>query len=129
MTSRSQPAATPLRIGVSACLLGEPVRYDGGHKLDHFLVDVLGRFVEFVEVCPEVGVGLGTPRETLRLVELGGRTRMVANQTGVDLTERMERWSERKTRELARLDLSGYVLKKGSPSCGMERVRLYRVAG
>ena len=123
--SGAHPAEGALRIGVSACLLGEPVRFDGGHKLDHFLVDVLGRFVQFVEVCPEVGIGLGTPRETLRLVALGGVTRLRSNKSERDLTERMEAWSAAKTRELAALDLSGYVLKKDSPSCGMERVRLY----
>ena len=123
--SSPHPEQGTLRIGVSACLLGEEVRFDGGHKLDHFLVDVLGRFVEFVDVCPEVGVGLGTPRESLRLVEIGGATRMVTNKTAIDLTERMQAWSERKVRELEALDLSGYVLKKDSPSCGMERVRRY----
>jgi len=121
------PAAPPgLRIGVSACLLGDEVRFDGGHKLDHFLVDTLARFVEFVPVCPEVGIGLGVPRETLRLVEIGGATRLVGNKTGTDLTERMQAFSARTVRELEALDLSGYVLKKDSPSCGFERVRLYR---
>ena len=124
-SSSTHPARESLRVGVSACLLGEPVRFDGGHKLDHFLVDVLGRHVEFVEVCPEIGVGMGAPRETLRLVEIGGRTHIVGNKGGADHTAAMERWSERKVAELAKLDLSGYVLKKDSPSCGMERVRLY----
>lgn len=123
--SVQHPEREALRIGVSACLLGEQVRFDGGHKLDHFLTETLSRFVEFVEVCPEVGVGLGTPRETLRLVQLGERTRMIGNKSGSDITERMERWAERKVGELERLDLSGYVLKKDSPSCGMERVRRY----
>jgi uncharacterized protein YbgA (DUF1722 family)/uncharacterized protein YbbK (DUF523 family) len=125
MSATPAPAAG-LRIGVSACLLGDEVRFDGGHKLDHFLVDTLGRFVEFVPVCPEVGVGLGVPRETLRLVEIAGATRLLGNKTGSDITERMQRFSARKVRELEALDLSGYVLKKDSPSCGFERVRLYR---
>ncbi len=129
MNRDSTPSRSELRIGVSACLLGEAVRYDGGHKLDAFLVDTLGRFVEFVEVCPEVGIGLGTPRESLRLVRIGERVHMVGNRTGADHTEAMRRWAERKAAELERLDLSGYVLKKDSPSCGMERVRLYGPGG
>ena len=129
MTQMPIPDRSELRIGVSACLLGEEVRFDGGHKLDHFLVDTLGRFVEFVDVCPEVGIGLGTPRETLRLVRLGERVHMVGNKSGADHTDEMRRWSEHKVGELEKLDLSGYVLKKDSPSCGMQRVRVYEENG
>ena len=114
------------RIGISACLLGDEVRFDGGHKRDPFLTDVLGPHVEFVRVCPEVEVGMGTPRETLRLVRDGdGRVRMVTTRTGIDHTAGMTRWSRRRLEELAREDLSGYVLKKDSPSCGMERVKVF----
>lgn len=119
------PPRSELRIGVSSCLLGEEVRFDGGHKLDHFLVDTLARYVQFVEVCPEVGIGLGVPRETVRLVQIGARVHMVGNKTGADHTAAMERFAARKAEELEALDLSGYVLKKDSPSCGMERVRVY----
>jgi uncharacterized protein YbgA (DUF1722 family)/uncharacterized protein YbbK (DUF523 family) len=115
-----------LRIGVSACLLGEEVRFDGGHKRDTFLTGVLGPHVEFVPVCPEVELGMGTPRETLRLTrDERGRLRMVTTRTGIDYTAEMTEWARARVRELAREDLSGYVLKKDSPSCGMERVKVF----
>jgi len=114
-----------IRIGVSSCLLGREVRFDGGHKRNGFIVDILGPFVEFVPVCPEVEMGLGTPRETLRLVSQDDRIRLIMAD-GEDHTAAMERYSRRRVEALAREDLSGYILKKDSPSCGMERVRVYR---
>jgi uncharacterized protein YbgA (DUF1722 family)/uncharacterized protein YbbK (DUF523 family) len=118
------------RIGISACLLGEEVRFDGGHKRDPFLTDVVDPHVEWVRVCPEVEVGMGTPRETLRLTREGaGPIRMVTTRTAVDWTARMASWSRRRVEQLASEDLSGYVLKKDSPSCGMERVKVYTRAG
>ncbi len=119
----------PLRIGISSCLLGEPVRFDGGHKRDSFLVDTFGFFVEWVPVCPEVELGLGTPRETLRLVRKDGQVRLVQPKTGRDLTGEMRAFARRRVEALADERLSGYVLKKDSPSCGMERVRVYTDAG
>jgi uncharacterized protein YbgA (DUF1722 family)/uncharacterized protein YbbK (DUF523 family) len=120
------PRDAPLvRVGVSACLLGEKVRYDGGHKRDSFLADTFGRFVEWVPVCPEVEAGLGTPREPIRLVRHEGGTQLLTVKTGVDHTARMAEYARRKVEDLAALDLSGYVLKKDSPSCGMERVKVY----
>ena len=118
-----------LRIGISACLLGQGVRFDGGHKRDRFLTDVLGPFVEWVPVCPEVELGLGTPRETLRLVRSGDGVRMITTRTGIDHTDGMKSWARRRLDELAREDLCGYVLKKDSPSCGMERVKLFGTGG
>jgi uncharacterized protein YbgA (DUF1722 family)/uncharacterized protein YbbK (DUF523 family) len=115
----------PLRIGISACLLGQEVRFDGGHKRDAFLTKVLGPCVEYVPVCPEVEMGLGTPRETLRLVRQPAGLRMVTTRTGIDHTDGMQRWSKRRLSELEHEELSGYVLKKDSPSCGMERVKTY----
>jgi uncharacterized protein YbgA (DUF1722 family)/uncharacterized protein YbbK (DUF523 family) len=115
----------PIRIGISACLIGREVRYDGGHKRSDFLVDIFGPFVEFVPVCPEVEIGLGVPRESLRLVREDESIRLVANKSGDDLTNSMQRYADRRTRALSGEDLSGYVLKKDSPSCGMERVRVY----
>jgi uncharacterized protein YbgA (DUF1722 family)/uncharacterized protein YbbK (DUF523 family) len=114
-----------LRIGVSACLLGQEVRFDGGHKRDDFLTTILGPHVEFVPVCPEVEMGLGTPRETLRLVRQGSSLRMVTTRSGIDHTDGMHRWASRRLEDLAHENLSGYVLKKDSPSCGMERVKTY----
>jgi uncharacterized protein YbgA (DUF1722 family)/uncharacterized protein YbbK (DUF523 family) len=115
----------PIRIGISACLLGEQVRFDGGHKRDAFLTGTFGRFVEWVPVCPEVECGLGTPREAMRLVRIDRRMRLLTVRTGIDLTERLERFSRSRVAALAREDLSGYVLKKDSPSCGLERVKVY----
>lgn len=112
-----------IRLGVSACLLGERVRYDGGHKRDVFLTDVLGPFIEWVPVCPEVEIGLGTPRDTIRLVGREGAPRLVVERTGADLTGRMTRYAEAKAAELEGLD--GYVLKRASPTCGLFRVRVY----
>jgi len=127
-------AAGPrLKIGISACLLGQEVRFDGGHKRNQFLTEVLGPHVEWVPICPEVEMGLGTPRETLRLVRVPGSQglRMITTRTGVDHTEGMNRWANRRLEALARdvPDLSGYVLKKDSPSCGMERVKTFRSSG
>ncbi|MCY4599925.1 MAG: DUF523 and DUF1722 domain-containing protein [Acidobacteria bacterium] len=119
----------PLRIGISSCLLGEEVRYDGGHKRDRFLVQTLGPLVEWVSVCPEAELGLGTPREPIRLVHDAGVTdgvRLVTVKTGIDLTQRMRRFARRRARALAGENLSGYILKKDSPSCGMERVAVWR---
>ena len=118
-------ASRPIRIGISACLLGEAVRFDGGHKRDAFLTGTFGRFVEWVPVCPEVEMGLGTPRETLRLIRISGLTRMVTTRTAVDHTDAMTAWARRRLDALVKEDLSGYVLKKDSPSCGMERVKVY----
>ncbi len=117
--------AGPIRIGVSSCLLGRNVRFDGGHKKDDFVTGMLGRYVEFVPVCPEVEVGMGIPRPTIRLERHGEEIRLVEPKNGVDHTEPMRRWAERRVTEIATLDLCGYVLKKDSPSCGMERVRVY----
>jgi uncharacterized protein YbgA (DUF1722 family)/uncharacterized protein YbbK (DUF523 family) len=119
----------PIRIGVSACLLGQEVRFDGGHKYDRFLNEILGPFVEWVPVCPEVEVGMGVPRESVRLVRHAGNTRMIAERSGRDHTAAMSAWARRRVRQLERLDLSGYILKKSSPSCGMERVRVYEANG
>jgi uncharacterized protein YbgA (DUF1722 family)/uncharacterized protein YbbK (DUF523 family) len=118
-----------IRLGVSACLLGDAVRYDGGHKRDAFLTDTLGPFVEWVPVCPEVELGLGVPRPPIRLVGDAGAPRLVVEKTGEDLTARMQRWARRRVAELSALGLHGYVLKKASPSCGLLRVRVHDEAG
>jgi uncharacterized protein YbbK (DUF523 family) len=110
----------PVRVLVSACLLGETVRYDGGHKLDPVLIGTLGPFVEWVRVCPEVDCGLPVPREAMRLAGEPKHPRLVTIGTGIDHTERMERWAKARLEELSGLDLRGYVCKKDSPSCGME---------
>jgi uncharacterized protein YbgA (DUF1722 family)/uncharacterized protein YbbK (DUF523 family) len=116
---------SPIRLGISACLLGEAVRFDGGHKRDHFLTDTFGRFVEWVPVCPEVECGLGTPRESMRLVRAQDGVRLLTVRTGVDLTERMTTTVRVRAAQLAASGLCGYVLKKDSPSCGLDRVKVY----
>jgi uncharacterized protein YbgA (DUF1722 family)/uncharacterized protein YbbK (DUF523 family) len=118
-----------LRLGISACLLGRKVRYDGQHKRDAFLVDVLGPFVEWVPVCPEEELGLGVPREPIRLVGNPAAPRLVAERSGKDHTEAMHGFAQARVSELEGLDLSGYVTKKDSPSCGMERVRVHAARG
>jgi uncharacterized protein YbbK (DUF523 family) len=118
-----------IRIGVSACLLGEPVRYDGNHKRDSFVADVLARFVHLVPVCPEVEIGLGTPREPIHLERGDDRLRLVGAETGRDLTETMNDYARRKLDELSLLDLSGYILKRSSPSCGADRVPVHGPRG
>jgi uncharacterized protein YbgA (DUF1722 family)/uncharacterized protein YbbK (DUF523 family) len=121
--------AAPIRIGISTCLLGEKVRYDGGHKHDRFLTDTLGPHVEWVPVCPEVEVGMGIPREAIRLVQRGGDVRLVGSKSDTDHTQAMREFARRRVGQLAKLDLCGYVLKKDSPSCGMERVALHHDDG
>src|SRR5512140_1734220 len=122
-------APARIRIGVSSCLLGKKVRYDGQHKRDDFLTEVLDPFVEWVPVCPELELGLGVPREPIRLVGpaagADAAPRLVAERSGQDHTAAMQAYAERRVAELARADLDGYVTKKGSPSCGMERVRVH----
>jgi uncharacterized protein YbbK (DUF523 family) len=114
-----------IRVGVSACLVGERVRWNGDHKRDPCLVDTVGRFVRFVTVCPEVELGLGTPRATLRLERHGTATRLFEPATATDRTDAMDAWAARRVRQIARLGLSGFILKSDSPSCGLERVRVW----
>ena len=119
-----------IRLGISTCLLGERVRYDGGHKLDRYLRDVLGRYVEFVPVCPEVEIGLPVPRETLRQVRTEqGDVRLVFPRSGEDITERMEAWARQRVVQLEEENLDGFVFKSKSPSSGMERVKVYGPGG
>jgi uncharacterized protein YbbK (DUF523 family) len=114
-----------IRVGVSSCLLGEAVRYDGGHKRDPIVRSVLSRFAEWVPVCPELEAGLGVPRPAMRLVRDGEGVRLVEIASGRDHTRALERYTAARVRALRALDLCGYVLKKDSPSCGIARVPLY----
>ncbi len=127
------------RVGVSACLLGEPVRYDAGHKRDGFLVETFGPHVRWVPVCPEVEAGFGTPRDPMRLVRDqsgrnaarpdASRVSLIVIKTGEDVTARLRQYSAERTEQLLDERLSGYILKKDSPSCGMERVKVYGPSG
>ena len=114
-----------LRIGISQCLLGDNVRFDGGHKRDRFLIEALSRQVQWVPVCPEVELGLGTPREPMRLVGDPQAPRLITITTGVDHTDAMNRFARQRVRQLEALDLSGYVFKADSPRCGITQVPLF----
>jgi len=114
-----------IKLGISACLLGENVRYDGGHKLDKFIKETLGQYVEYVAVCPEVECGLGIPRESMHLEGEPDAPRLVTTRTKVDLTRRMVNWAQKRVRELEKEDLCGFIFKSDSPSSGMERVKIY----
>ena len=118
-----------IRLGISACLLGERVRFDSGHKREPFLVESLGQFVDWVSVCPEVESGMGAPREAMRLVRVDDEVRLLTNQTAQDKTVMLRHFSSRRVNELAEEDLCGFVLKKDSPSCGLERVKVYSPGG
>jgi uncharacterized protein YbgA (DUF1722 family)/uncharacterized protein YbbK (DUF523 family) len=117
------------RLGISTCLLGEKVRYDGAGKRDRFLTDTFGRFVEWVPVCPEVECGLPIPREAMHLEGDPEDPRLVTRKTHVDHTGRMKTWARKRVNELEKEDLSGYIFKSDSPSSGMERVRVYDEKG
>ena len=115
----------PVKIGVSACLLGEHVRYDGGHQQYRYITDTLGKYFTFVPVCPEVGCGLPTPREAMRLEGDPVALRLMTRQTRVDKTEQMLTYCSAKIKELEHEDLSGFIFKKNSPSSGLFRVKVY----
>ncbi len=118
-----------IRLGVSACLLGQNVRYNGGHSRDPFITDTLSQYVEFFPVCPEVECGFPIPRESLRLVGESETPRLITSNTKQDHTDRMLNWCSQKVLELERLDLYGFIFKEGSPSSGMERVKVYTDQG
>ncbi|NCC51146.1 MAG: DUF1722 domain-containing protein [Spartobacteria bacterium] len=117
--------AADITLGISTCLLGEAVRYDGQHKLDHWLKDTLGQFVTYVPVCPEVESGFPIPREAFRLVGDVDAPRLETQKTGIDCTEIMRKWARRRLEELAAENLDGFIFKSRSPSSGMERVKVY----
>ena len=114
-----------IRLGISTCLLGEPVRYDGGHKLDHFLTETLAQYVEYVPVCPEVECGMPVPREAMHLEGELESPRLVTIKTGIDKTDQMTAWANKRVSELEKEKLMGFIFKSDSPSSGMERVKIY----
>lgn len=118
-----------IKLGISTCLLGKNVRYDGGHKLDRFLTETLGQYVEYVPVCPEVECGLPVPRESMRLEGNPDSSRLVTIRTKQDLTELMIQWARKRVAGLEKEGLCGFIFKSDSPSSGMERVRVYNKKG
>jgi uncharacterized protein YbgA (DUF1722 family)/uncharacterized protein YbbK (DUF523 family) len=115
----------PIKVGISSCLLGEKVRYDGGHKHDRYITGVLGRYFQLVPVCPEVGCGMPIPREAMRLEGDPANPRLVTNKSHVDKTGLMNEFCRRKVVELEGEDLCGFIFKKDSPSSGLFRVKVY----
>lgn len=111
-----------IKIGISACLTGEEVRWNGGHARDRYLTDILGQYVEYVPVCPEVECGMGIPRETLRLVGDPDNPNLVTSKTNIDHTNRMTQWARNRVKELEKENLCGFVFKKNSPSSGLFKV-------
>ena len=118
-----------ITIGVSSCLLGEHVRYDGGHKHDRYITDTLGRWFRFLPVCPEVGCGLPVPRESMRLEGDPAAPRLVTGRSRIDQTDRMLTYCQAKVKELEGADLCGFIFKKDSPSSGLFRIKVYHEHG
>ena len=119
-----------IRLGISSCLLGAKVRFDGGHKQDRYLMDVLGAYVDYLPVCPEVEVGLATPRPALRLVrDNDQQVRLRFSKTGEDITDKMQLWAQQRVKGLEAEQLDGFIFKAKSPSSGMERVKIYPEGG
>jgi uncharacterized protein YbbK (DUF523 family) len=116
---------SPIKIGISSCLLGNLVRYDGGHSHDRFLTQTLGMFTEYVPVCPEVECGMPTPRDSLRLVGDPETPRLKTRKTGEDHTRQMIDWIDKKLPELEKENLCGFIFKSKSPSSGLYRIKVY----
>ena len=114
-------------VGISACLTGQPVRHDGGHKRSRYCTDVLSEYFELLPFCPEREAGLAVPRPAMHLVEQGGEHRLTIIRTGEDVTPALQRWCQRSVADMGLL--RGFVLASKSPSCGMERVRVYNDDG
>ncbi|MDC7234794.1 MAG: DUF523 and DUF1722 domain-containing protein [Spirochaetales bacterium] len=118
-----------IKVGVSSCLLGNKVRFNSQHKLDHYIADVLGQWFDFVPVCPEVECGLPVPRETMRLVGNREQQKLMTSLTGIDHTEKMEKWIQKKLPELEQENLMAFIFKTKSPSSGMRKVKIYNEKG
>ena len=118
-----------IKIGVSSCLLGEKVRWNGDHKQDRYVRDALGKYFEYIPTCPEVEVGMGTPRETVALYGTLEKPRMIGKKTQTDWTKKINKYTKDRVSELAKHDLCGYIFKSKSPSCGTGRVNIYSEFG
>lgn len=117
-----------IKIGISSCLLGQEVRHDGGHKRNVYILNTLSRYFEFQPLCPETAIGMSIPRPPIRLIKENDEIRLVGSRDpDLDVTDQMNRFSAQAVTHM--YDLSGYILKKDSPSCGMVRVRVYNDKG
>lgn len=120
-------ASNSIRLGISACIVGQKVRFDAGHKVSRFVTQELGEHFEFVPVCPEVGIGLPVPRPTIRLISDDERIALVdSKDSSIDHTEKMMTFSRKKVKQLSGEELCGYIVCAKSPTCGMERVKVYK---
>jgi uncharacterized protein YbbK (DUF523 family) len=129
MCKAGMAAMIKIKLGISSCLLGVNVRYDGGHKLDRFLKDTFGAYVEYVPVCPEVECGLGVPRESMYLEGEPETPRLVTTRSKRDRTDLLVDWARKRVVELEAEKLCGFIFKRNSPSCGMEQVQVYNENG
>ncbi|MCP4112915.1 MAG: DUF523 domain-containing protein [Desulfobacteraceae bacterium] len=116
-----------IKVGISSCLLGQKVRYNGGHKLNPLITEIMGKYFEYVPVCPEVECGMGIPRETLCLK--GNPARLMTTETKKDYTEQMIKWAYKRIADLEKKQLCGFIFKKKSPSCGMKDVSIFNEKG
>lgn len=118
-----------IKIGVSACLLGESVRHDRGNERDPYLTEFLAKYVEFIPLCPEMACGMGVPREPVRQVDCAGDIRLIGSDSAEDWTDRMDKWCQRILIGLEEDGLAGFILKNRSPTCGMMRSPIYSTTG
>jgi uncharacterized protein YbbK (DUF523 family) len=116
-------------VGISTCLLGEKIRHDGKHKLNHYLRDALGKYVDYLPVCPEVECGMSIPREAINLVEIKGQIRLITSETNTDITEKMNSWIKKRLSYLSKKQLCGFIFKSKSPSCGLSDAEVFRKKG
>ena len=118
-----------IKIGVSAWIIGEKVRWDGMHRRDRYLSEILAKHVEFIPLCPKIACGMGIPREELRQADCAGNIRLIGSKSGYDLTQKMTEWAERVLHGLGEEELNGFVLKQSSPSCGMHHAKIFSTTG
>ena len=118
-----------IKIGVSSCLLGEKVRWNGDHKQNHYVRGILANYLEYVSICPEIEVGMGVPRETVALYGNPEKSQMISKKTQVDWTSPMKNYIKNCLKSLAHDDLCGYIFKSKSPSCGLGRIPVYSEFG
>ena len=128
-SNTKNPYGEKIKLGISACLMGQNVRYNGGHAHDPFLTQTLGRYVAYVPVCPEVECGLPVPREAMRLMGNPENPALVTIKTGIDMTGQMKTWARNRLDALQNENLCGFIFKSKSPSSGMERVKVYDESG
>jgi len=120
---------TPIKVGISACLFGERVRYNGENKRDDYLCETLGQHVQWVSLCPEVACGFPTPREAVLLVGENNVPRLLTQETGIDHTKRLLTWAHTQIARLKNENLNGFVFKTKSPSCGLRDIPVYNDQG